>query len=110
MLAEFPAFAIDALAVIVEFGLQPEQAVLCVVALATEDVQFGRLGLGRVGACGLCRRVHGCVVHEGSPPGSSPISTRVTAREALSTAAMDREYRMRVGPITPIRPWRPLSE
>ena len=108
VVAELAALAIHPLAVVVELGLQAEQAVQRLVALATQRVEFGdRLALRRVGI-GL-GRVHVCVVHEGSPVVASPTSTRVTAREALSTAAIDREYRMRVGPITPTMPWRPLS-
>ena len=61
MIAEFAAFPIDALAVVVELGLQPQQAVLGVVALAAERVQFGRPGLGSLVACGLCRRISRCV-------------------------------------------------
>ena len=88
--AQFAPFTLHALPVVVELGLQAQQSILRLVAVAAKRLEVRRPGLGGV-AGGLRRRVHVRVVHEGSPPVTSPISTRVTAREALSTAAMDRE-------------------
>src|SRR5690606_40689598 len=118
---QLPPLALRAPPVVVELGRLSQEPLAQLVAFLLQRRQLVagarrrrilRHGVRRGVAveARLVRRglVRG-VVHACSPGVLLPISTRVTAREAPSTAAIDREYRKRVGPVTPSTPCRPSS-